>query len=186
MKTLKSTIIVIALLYAGTMQSQFLEKLKDKVEKKVEQTVVNKTADKAAQKTSKTMDKIFDPKLGGNKTGKKVIPQNVPSQFSFDYQYRLTMTTSQGKIDIDYFLKPGATYLGSKMNMGMEMFMVMDGQLNLNYMIMESSGNKMATATQPDLSGIEEDEEYDMRSFTITHLPNRTWLGYNCPEKKME
>lgn len=170
----------------SNVNAQFLGKLKKKVEQRVEQTVINKTADKAAQKTSKTMDKVFNPNLGGGKKGKKVTPQNLPSNFDFEYQYRLTMTTKEGAMDLDYFLKPGATYLGSKMSTGLEMFMVMDGHENITYMFMESSGNKIATATQIDLSDIEEDEDFDMSSFTVTDMPNKTFLGYDCIGKKME
>ncbi len=187
MKTpFKLFITVCFFVFSTTGQAQFLEKLKNKVEKRVEQTVINKTADKAAQKTSKTMDKVFDPQLGGGKKGKKVTPQNVPSTFEFDYQYRLTMTTKEGNLDIDYFLKPGATYMGSKVSAGPEMFMVLDGHSNITYMFMESGGNKIATATLIDLSDIPEDNEFDMSSFTITDLPNKTFLGYDCIGKKME
>lgn len=186
MKNLKALLFCALFLTTGVAKAQFLDKLKNKVEKRVEQTVINKTADKAAQKTSKTMDKVFDPKLGGGKAGKKVTPQNVPASFEFEYLYRLTMTTKEGTMDIDYHLKPGATYLGSKISTGMEMFMVMDGHENITYMFMESGGNKIATATSVDLSEVPEDDEFDMSSFTVTDLPNKTFLGYDCIGKKME
>lgn len=167
--------------------AQFLDKLNKKVEKRVEQTVIDKTADKAAQKTSKSMDKVFEPNLGGMNSGKKVTPTDVPGSFNFEYRYRMTMTTNQGqKMDMDYFLKPDSPYLGVKMNQGMEMFMVMDGDKNINYMFMESGGNKMATATSLDAADITDTEEYDMSDYTVTDLPNKTFLGYTCEGKKME
>jgi len=187
MKTPFKLLFTVCLFAFGTtLQAQFLDKLKNKVEKKVEQTVINKTADKAAQKTSKTMDKVIDPNLGGGKKVKKVTPQNVPDSFEFEYLYRLTMTTKEGTMDIDYHLKPGATYMGSKMSTGLEMFMIMDGHENITYMFVESGGNKIATATSIDLSEVPEDDEIDMNSFTITDLPNKTYLGYDCIGKKME
>ncbi|MEX0996799.1 MAG: DUF4412 domain-containing protein [Flavobacteriaceae bacterium] len=166
--------------------AQFLDKLTKKVEKRVEQTVINKTADKAAQKTSQSMDKVFDPKLGGAQSGKKVTPTDVPGSFDFDYRYQMTMTTSQGQMKMDYFLKPNTPYLGVKMNQGMEMFMVMDGEKNINYMFMESGGNKIGTATSLDASDITDTDDYDMSDYTVTDLPNKTFLGYNCEGKKME
>lgn len=168
------------------LNAQFLKKLKKKVEQKVEQTVINKTADKAAQKTSKSMDKVFDPNLGGNRSGKKVTPTDVPGSFEFDYRYQMTMTTSQGQMEMDYFLKPNSPYLGVKMNQGMEMFMVMDGEKNINYMFMESGGTKIGTATSLDASDITDTDDYDMSDYTVTDLPNKTFLGYNCEGKRME
>ncbi len=167
-------------------QAQFLERLTKKVEKKVEQTVINKTADKAAQKTSQSMDKVFEPNLGGMSSGKKVTPTDVPGSFDFDYHYQMTMTTSQGQIEMDYYLKPNAPYLGVKMNQGMEMFMVMDGEKNINYMFMQSGGSKIGTATSLDASDMTDTDDYDASDYTVTDLPNKTFLGYDCEGKKME
>ncbi|PKP27034.1 MAG: hypothetical protein CVU03_00345 [Bacteroidetes bacterium HGW-Bacteroidetes-2] len=174
----------------SNVNAQFLGKLKKKVEDRVEQTVINKTADKAAQKTSKTMDKVFDPNLGGGKAGKKVTPQNVPASFDFEYQYRLTMTTatSKTKMNMDYFLKPGARYMGAEMSQAQNAFMIMDGLTNINYMFIKSGENKIATATAINGDDFLDDEpdnvNYD--DFTITDLPNKTFLGYDCKGKKME
>jgi len=172
----------------SNVNAQFLGKLKKRVEERVEQTVINKTADKAAQKTSKTMDKVFDPKLGGGKQGKKVTPQNVPANFDFDYQYRLTMTTVQSKtkMNMDYFLKPGVSYMGVQMDQGPEMFMIMDGKENINYVFINSKGNKIATATSIDAEEIIGAEDYNYDGYTITNLPNKTFLGYDCIGRKME
>ncbi len=182
----KHLLLILSITFLSTgfeAEAQFLDRLKKSVEKKVEQTVINKTADKAAQKTSNTMDNVFNPQLGGGKAGKKVTPTNIPGSFEFEYLYRMTMTTNQGAMDIDYYLKPGATYMGAKMNAGMDMFMIMDGHENITYMFMESGGNKIGTATSVDLSNMPED---DMNDYTITDLPNKTFMGYNCVGKKME
>ncbi|MEA1787207.1 DUF4412 domain-containing protein [Arenibacter sp. GZD96] len=188
---MKTKMIIVSALFFSmvfmeTSEAQFLKKLKNRVEQTVEETVINKTANKAAEKASRSMDKVFDANLGSGKQGKRVVPENIPGSFDFEYQYRLTMTTDKGAMDLDYFLTPGASYLGSKINAGMEMFMVMDGDENITYMFMDSGGNKMATATQVDLSDIEEDDEFDTSGFTITDLPNKTYLGYDCIGKQME
>ncbi len=182
----KHFLLILSLVFLCTgfqAEAQFLDKLKKRVEKRVEQTVINKTADKAAQKTSKTMDKVFNPQLGSGMAGKRVTPENIPGSFDFEYLYRMTMTTSEGAMDMDYYLKPGATYMGAKMNAGMEMFMIMDGHANITYMFMESGGNKIGTATSVDLSDVPEE---DMGDYTITDLPNKTFMGYDCVGKKME
>lgn len=192
-KRVKPLMIYVFLLsfFGSPVHAQFLNKLKKSIEDKVEQTVINKTSDKAAQKTDQSLDKVFDAKLGGNKKTKKITPENVPSSFEFDYQYRLTMTTatSKTKMDMDYFLKPEATYMGVKMNQGQgqEMFMIMDGQTNINYMFIESGNNKIATATSIDGDDItDENQDYNYDGYTFTDLPDKTFLGYNCKGKKME
>lgn len=192
-KLVKPLMIYVFLLsfFGSPVHAQFLNKLKKSIEDKVEQTVINKTSDKAAQKTDQSLDKVFDAKLGGNKKTKKITPENVPSSFEFDYQYRLTMTTatSKTKMDMDYFLKPEATYMGVKMNQGQgqEMFMIMDGQTNINYMFIETGDNKIATATSIDGDEIIiENQDYNYDGYTFTDLPDKTFLGYNCKGKKME
>ncbi len=190
MKELLKTLVVTAMLFAflgQTVNAQFLDKLKKSVEQKVEQTVINKTSDKVAQKTDKTLDKMFNQKLGGG-GGKKVTPSNVPESFSFEYQYRLTMTTNQskGKMNLDYFLRPGASYMGIKMNQGQEVFMIMDGQTNISYMFINSGENKIATATAIEGDDIIEDDAINYDNYTITDLPNKTFLGYDCKGKKIE
>jgi hypothetical protein len=194
MKNLCKTPFVSALFLVflgNSMQAQFLDKLKKSVEDKVEKTIINKTSDKAAQKTDKTLDKVFDPNLEKNKKAKKITPANVPSSFDFEYQYRLTMTTakSKTKMNMDYFLKPKATYMGIKVDQmkEQEVFMIMDGQSNINYMFINAGENKMATATSINGDDIvDENQTNNYDGYTFSDLPNKTFLGYDCKGKKME
>jgi hypothetical protein len=186
MKTVSSLSLIIVIFCSSTISNaQFLNKLIKSVEDKVENTVINKTSDKAADKASSGLDKLFDPQFGSKKAGKKVDPTNLPNSFEFDYQYRMTMTTKQGAIDMDYFLKPGAPYLGIKMNMGTEMFMVMDGEENINYMFMDMGQNKFGTATSINSADMLDDEDA-INDYTFSDLPNRTFLGFDCKGKRME
>lgn len=188
MKILKLTTIAILFFCGGVVQAQFLKNLGKKVENKVENTIINKTSNKAGKETGKAVDKVLEPEPSekqDKKTSKKTTSKNLPSSYEFEYQYRLTMTTTQGKLDIDYFLKPGASYLGSKMNQGVEMFMVMDSDSNTNYMFMDSGGNKIATATSMNGNEIINASKND-KDYTITDLPPKTILGYKCIGKQME
>ena len=186
-KTLLINTIFLAFI-GNTANAQFFDKLRKSVEEKVEETIVTKTSDKAVQKTDKTLDKIFDANLGSGKKGKKVEPTNLKSTYAFEYQYRLSVTNKQLKssMDMDYFLKPGATYMGVKMNMGPEMFMVIDGETNTNYMFMSVGTTKMVTATAIDGDDLTPEGEYDYEGYTFTDLPNKTFLGYDCVGKRME
>lgn len=191
---MKKTRFIVFFLLLGltqTSEAQFLKKLKKRVEEKVEQTVVEKTADKASEKASNSMDKIFDINLKNTQAkGKKVDAKNVPDSYHFSYKYQMKMITSSGEMDVDYFLEPDATYMGMKMNAGVPFFMVTDDDAKTTYMFMESGGNKVVTATSIDMDesmeDIEDIESPSLEDMTITDLPNKTILGYNCIGKKFE
>lgn len=123
----------ICLAFAQTAEAQFLKKLGDKIQKKVESAVedvvVEKTADKASKATGKAMDKVFDINFEKSKSGKKITPKDIPASFEFEYLYRLTMTsatTGETAMDMDYYLKPGASYMGVKTGITQDFFMVME------------------------------------------------------------
>ena len=191
---MKKTRFIVFFLLLGltqTSEAQFLKKLKKRVEEKVEQTVVEKTADKASEKASNSMDKIFDVNLKNPQSkGKKVDAKNVPDSYHFSYKYQMKMITSSGEMDVDYFLEPDATYMGMKMDAGMPFFMVIDDDANATFMFMESGGNKVVTATSlemnEDLEDIEDIESPSLEDLTITDLPKKTFLGYDCIGKKFE
>ena len=191
MKTKMALIsLLLSMAMVQTTNGQFLNNLKKKVEQRVEQTVINKTANKAAETASSSMDKVFDSNFwGAGKMGNKITPKNIPSNFDFEYTYQLTVSTSEGNMKMDYLLKPGASYLGMKMDMGSQMFMVMDGGENLNYMFMESGGNKIVTVTALDVSEIingNDEGMNNLENYTITKLPNKTYLGFDCEGIQME
>lgn len=177
--------------FTQTSEAQLLKKLKKRIEEKVEQTVVEKTAEKASEKASNSLDKIFDVNLNSPQAkGKKVDAKNVPDSYQFSYKYQLKMTTASGEMDLDYFLEPDATYMGMKMNAGVPFFMVIDDDANATFMFMESGGNKVVTATSIDMDetmdDIEDIESPSLEDLTITDLPNKTFLGYDCIGKKFE
>ncbi|NBC57290.1 MAG: DUF4412 domain-containing protein [Bacteroidetes bacterium] len=166
------------------LQAQFLKKLKKKVEDKVEETIIEKSSDEAAKKTDQSLDKIFNPDFGSTEA-KEVNKEDIPEIFEFDYKYQLKLTSSKSDMKIDYFLKPGASYLGSKPDVGSEMFMVLDGNSNTNYMFMDMGGTKICKTTSLN-SGNLESNSNQLEDYKITELPNKTFLGYNCEGIKME
>src|SRR5690606_12287522 len=192
MKRTRDIIFLLLLVgFTQTSEAQFLKKLKKRVEEKVEQTVVEKTADKASEKASNSMDKIFDINLKNTQTkGKKVDAKNVPDSYQFSYKYQLKMTTAGEEMGLDYFLEPEATYMGMKMDAGMPFFMVIDDDANATFMFMESGGNKVVTATSLEMNEAPEDiddiKTPSLEDLTITDLPNKTFLGYDCIGKKFE
>lgn len=189
---------LVFVLFSIQAEAQFLKKLKDKVEDRVEQTVINKTAEKASEKASKSMDKVFDPNISGASSGNgsagtKVIPENIPASFGFQYQYRLTMSTDDGTLDIDYYLMPGASYVGTSFSQsGSTVFMILDGDSSISYMFINAEGNKFVSATKLEVNPFEDDddvtidEDMDFDELTMTNLPSRTFLGYECEGRLIE
>ena len=178
-------LVIIGLMSQNT-QAQFLKKLKKKVEDKIERTVIDKTADEAAKKTDKSLDKVFNPDFG-SKEPKQVDIENIPKYFDFEYKYQLTFTSEKSEMEINYFLKPGASYLGTTTNAGPEMFMVMDGKENTSYMFMDMGDNKICKTMSLDVSGNFDDESDNvLEDYSISKLPNKTFLGYDCEGMKME
>jgi hypothetical protein len=164
-----------------TSQAQFLKKLKQRVEQTVENTVIEKTADKAAEKTANTLDKAFDMNPFGSEGSKeKADPSLVADVYDFTWKYSLKMTSKQGDIIFDYYLKPDAPYFGFTSATMENMFTVMDNGHKITTIFMESQGNNMGMVTQmPDNLDLEETND-ESAAFEITSLPDKTINGYHC------
>lgn len=174
---------------ASTAYGQFFNELKRQAKERAEMVAIQKTADKAGEATEKAMDKILNPNFnklikGG---GKKVDQSELPDSYTFSYKYSLRMNTENGSLLFDYFLNPYEGYMGIKMNIGTDMFIVMDQdrQVNVNYI--NSGGTSIATATSAiDLDEEMDDSFQDWGNYTITELPNKEFLGYDCIGRQME
>ena len=172
-------VIICQLLLVQVSQAQFLKKLQKRVEQKVENTVVEKTANKAAEKASKTMDKAFSTNpFGGGK--EKADPSVVAGSYDFSWKYSLKMTSKDGDMVFDYYLKPNEPYFGFT-SMAMEnMFTVMDNGNKVTVIFMESQGNNLGMANKmPDDLDLEEAKDKS-GSFTYQQLPDKTINGYHC------
>lgn len=173
------TVLAVFLVWSQHAEAQFLNRLQKRVEEKVENVVVEKSADKAAEKTSNSMDKVLDgnPFVGGKG---KADSNLVANTYAFTWKYSLKMTTKDGEIVFDYYLKPGATYFGFTSVAMKSMFTVMDNGNNVTVMFMESQGNNMGMVTQlPNDLGLE-DAQDESTKFTFEQLPDKTLKGYLC------
>ena len=175
----------IAAVGTTNVNGQFLKDLKNRTVERSKDVVLGKTVEKAADKTGQAMDKILNPDFSRlmKPGGKKVDMSNVPDTYNFNYRYAMKMTTREGAIDIDYYLSKTEPYMGVKMNMGMEMFMVFDE----GNKIMFTKVNGMATATKMDLNSEVNQEDLNIyNDYTFKELPNRQFLDYDCVGREME
>lgn len=174
-------IIIFSILVIPAGHAQFLKKLKQRVKQTVENVVVDKISDKAAEKTSKSMDKVFDINPFANAGSKeKADPSLVADTYDFTWKYSLKMTTTEGNMVFDYYLKPGAPYFGFTSAVMENMFTVMDNGNKVTAMFMESQGNNIGMVNQmPDDLDLEEAQD-ESAKFTFERLPDKTISGYYC------
>lgn len=187
------------LVATSTAQAQFLDKLTKKVEERVENTIIDKTSKKAEKETGKAVDNVLEgdsdkktKKSNKKEKNKKSSNTNIigggsssaalQTTYDFSYIYQIKMSTSQGDVLVDYYLKPKSNYLGSKMNQaGVDMFMIMEK--NNMHMFMNTAGSKFVTTTSIDSQDVEGNSTSD---YTFTSLPDRVFSGYTCKGTKME
>ncbi|EPR73342.1 secreted protein [Winogradskyella psychrotolerans RS-3] len=178
----KNSYAIVSILFCvfsiATSQAQFFKKLQKRVEQKVENAVIEKAANKASEKATKSMDKAFDINpFGGSK--EKADASLVADSYDFTWKYSLKMTTKEGEIVFDYYLKPGASYFGFTSAVMESMFTVMDNGNKLTVMFMESKGNNIGMVNQMPELNIEEANN-DSEGYKFEVLPEKTINGYNC------
>jgi hypothetical protein len=170
---------IICFSFSQTVEAQFLKKLGDRVKQKVENTVVEKTANKAAEKTSNSMDKVFNANpFGGSK--ENADPSLIAGSYDFSWKYSLKMTSKEGAIVFDYYLKPNAPYFGFTSATMENIFTVMDSGQKITVLFMDNQGNRMGMVNKmTDDPEIEETPD-ESAKFTFEQLPAKTINGYHC------
>ncbi|WP_203293000.1 DUF4412 domain-containing protein [Luteirhabdus pelagi] len=208
MKTVKLLLVVGCLTaFSFQAEAQFFKKLKKKVEKSVENTIHRKTADKASKETGEVMDDVLEgdgkENDAGNNDNRSSFPmggmmggkmENVPSQYSFEWVYRLKMEMKKERnnMELEYFLKEDAPYWGAKFyqdkqEMAMNTFMVYDNQSKLMVMFMNQEGRKMATASKmPKNIAETAAENSGIEDYTMKKIAGKTILGYDCDGFEIE
>jgi hypothetical protein len=190
------------LLNANVVNAQFLERLNKRVQRSAENAAISHAEKIAAEKAeeaiekgiSKGLESFFEAQLNGldSISVKSVAPSELPDQYEFEWMYTLQMQTNDGLMNIDYFLKPEASYFGAKPELDLTqtteyIFMVVDIQRNINTIFMESNGTKMAMPSSVPLDTDFDSNDVDNSdNFTFTEIGTKTILGYNCQGYKME
>jgi len=201
--TIKYLVIpLFCLLNSNTINAQYLERLNRRVQRSAENAAISQAERIAAEKTeeaiergiSKGLESFFEAQLNGldSVSGKSVDPSTLPDQYEFEWMYTLQMQTNDGLMNIDYFLKPDASYFGAKPELNLSqtteyIFMVVDIQRSINTIFIESNGTKMAMpSTVPLDTDFDSDDLDKSGNFTFTEIGSKTILGYNCQGYKME
>ena len=182
MKTKYSlTAIAIFFLMFQSAEAQFLKKLQKRVEQKVENAVIEKTANKAAEKATKSMDKVLESNpFGGGAGTEKADPSLVANAYDFTWKYSLKMSTKDGEIVFDYYLKPDASYFGFTSATMQNMFNVMDTEKNITVMFMNSEGNNIGMVTQMPNDLDLDQADAESKKYKFETMPDKIINNYHC------
>jgi 1-aminocyclopropane-1-carboxylate deaminase/D-cysteine desulfhydrase-like pyridoxal-dependent ACC family enzyme len=171
-------LLLCCLVFVPDVNAQFLKKLKKRVEQRVEDAVIEKTANKAAEKATQSMDKIFEINPFGG-SNEKADPALVADSYDFTWKYTLKMSTKEGEIVFDYYLKPDVAYFGFTSAMMNNMFTVMDNDQSVMAIFMDSKGNNIGMVNQiPEIDIGDADDVSE--NFTFETLPDKTINGFDC------
>jgi|AntRauTorckE6833_2_1112554.scaffolds.fasta_scaffold01893_3 hypothetical protein len=192
MKAIKAVIFVllISMLSSVQAEAQIWKKIKDKTKSKVENRVSDKISEKVADAIVEKVDVQFkSPNNPYGKRERSKKPENLPGQYSFDWQFKMKITNagSSDELFLDYYLTSNGNYVGYEMPQAEGMFIVMDADVNSTISYIEQDGNMMAlTYSLPDDLGPAEDSDIDKESLIITDLPSKNILGYESYGKRIE
>lgn len=125
----------------------------------------------------------------GAVTQKAKVEIEINSQLptSYDFEYKLTVVTEANdkKIEINYLVKPGATYYGttrllSKKDLSKKTITVMDVGRNKMLTFRDGKGGKfLRVRDTPKL------KDADIQNITIERIDTKKILGYDCQGYKV-
>ena len=193
-------ILLIGLIHTNVLNAQFLKRLNRSVQRSAENAAINTAeriaADKAGEAVEKGITKglesLYSSIENGNTSVKGVDSSILPDSYEFEWMYTLQMQTNDGLFNIDYFLKPKASYFGAKPNMEQTnssqiIFMVIDTKLNTNTIFMESGGKKIAMPSSVSVDTDFDSNKVDQSNdFSFKEIGTKKILGYHCQGYQME
>ena len=167
-----------------SVSAQFLKKLGKKIEQAAERTMERKVEEKSEKETAKAFDSTFN-NSGGLFKGKAKVYK--PS-YAFTHKYVMQMDDGKNKTNINYYLKNGAGYMGTSIDVdnGQEMITVMDMEDETAHIFITMGNQKSVMSV-----GLDFDEavskSVNESEFSITPTGGKkTILGYSCEEYKVK
>ena len=191
MKTLKLTLLIIAISFSGTTNAQIFKKLGKKLEKAAERTIERKAEEKTERETEKAFDSTFNnssnkkEKSGGFNIGQSNAKPD--GTYNFTHKYVMEIKDKKNTNTITYYLTNSGNYLGYKMDQknNNEMFMVMDGSKNAVFTFMDMNNDKTMMAISFNFENTA-NNEIEEQNITIEKTGRtKTILNYLCEEFKV-
>ncbi len=185
MKTLKINLFFCILFLAtNTIQAQI--RPHSGVHSRVRAKIRAKAKQKAEQERREFVNNKIDEAFDGID---KNMHANLPDSYDFEWSYILQIQTKKEVINIQYFLKPKATYIGFKLHTEKEKqtkkgLMIMDNERNKSIILMDIENNKRLISTKLPTQK-REDTKQQKKDYTITKIGTKTILGYTCQGYKI-
>lgn len=184
MKTLKISIVIIIFFFiTDIVQAQIRPRIPgvSRAHSKA-RSVAHKIGAKERRKA------LNNKKDDGLKAIDKSMHDNLPATYDFEWTYTLQVQSKKNVMDINYFLKPQATYLGFKLDMGNDNnqkgLIIIDTKRNKNIILVDTQDRKTLIATKLPPINLEKEEE-EKNKYTITKIGTKTILNYQCQGYKI-
>lgn len=187
------TAIVMILILSSSAEAQIWKAIKNKTKQKIEDKVVEKVSDKLAEvifgKLTENFNSESNPYRGAFKISK---PENLPEEYSFDWKYKVKIKSadaSEDDIEFEYRLSETETYFGYTMEESNQMFSVVDpeNEAIISYMDEEGESFAVSHGYSGAMNFVNDSTESQSNSdYTVTELPNKTFLGYSAKGYEIE
>lgn len=170
-----------------TGYAQIMKSLKDKIYNKTE-SKSSSSKEKSAAQYDSLMNQYNLPEYNTTNLGAfagsmgSVSPSVLPDAYVFSHIYKIRMKSGQGNFDLEYYLTKSSNFLGSSVNAGNNMQVKMVHDYERSLMVNYLNGKPMVMKIPPSTNSTDDKE----KPYTIKPLPNRNFLGYDCPGKQME
>lgn len=113
----------------------------------------------------------------------------VPDTYNFDWSYNIKIETKDGETFLNYLIEKNQLYYGMKISSSENIFMVLDPQIKLMIMFMETEGKKWMNTAQYNykktnhfFSGKKSAQE----KYKFKKVGNKTIVGYSCKGYQVE
>ncbi|QYA26426.1 hypothetical protein G3I01_13255 [Gramella sp. MT6] len=139
------------------------------------------------QGNSSGNDPVYNNSMPSNTRNSSVGKGDLPSTYSFEWEYHLKMempNQKQDPLDLLILLKKNTNYQGMKIKMekSEEATMVFDSNIKALVMFMEAGNNKILQIHSMD----GQENQGDMADFKIRELPDKTIIGYKSKGVELE
>lgn len=126
-----------------------------------------------------------------NRSENKVDRSTLPTSYDFEWSYVMQNQSKEGTVNMNYFLKPDATYFAirpelenkskGKSKTG-DMLIILDNSHNVTISLLQIEDNNFFRATYlPD-----DEDENENQDYTIEKTDRKTIIGYACQGFKIE
>ncbi len=187
MKAIPYLLLVFTFAMTIKADAQFFKKIAKKAQQTAERTLEKKVEEKTEKETSNIFDSTLN-KNEGAASGTINASAKTPSNFYFDYQFKMLMENDKKASKLDYLFSSNGEYFATKIpdkNGANNSISVIDFANNKMHMFMENKGKKSLMSTKLNMQK-QTDKAIEATNYKIVETGNtKKILGYSCKEYKV-